>query len=139
MCETNNDILIVVDFNIDRKNDFYAIKLESVINDNGLKYIMNEYTRITDSSKLLINYIITNNRSIMAKTIISNKISDYEFIHIFIGNNCDAIENLVKEKDIFIYNKNSFKNEISVVLINSKTEYLNLDVLNFDRCLVGAI
>ena len=42
ICERNNDILIVGDFNIDRKNDFYASKLESVKNDNGLKRVMNE-------------------------------------------------------------------------------------------------
>ena len=108
MCERNNDILIVGDFNIDRKNDFYASKLESVIND-----IMNEYTRIRESSKTLIDYIITNNKSITAKNNISKQVSDHESIENFIGNNYVAIEYLVKEKDIFIYNKNSFNNEIT--------------------------
>ena len=98
--ERNNDILIIGDFNIDRKNDFCASKLE---NDNGLKHVTNEYTRLTESSKTIIDYIITNNRSITAKNNISNKISDHESINIFTGNNCDAIENLIKEKNIFIY------------------------------------
>ena len=74
ICERNNDILIVEDFNTERKNDIYASKLEIVINDNGLKHIMNEHTRITE---ILIDYI-TNNRSVAAKSNLSNKISDYE-------------------------------------------------------------
>ena len=38
--------------------DFYKNKLESVINDDGLKQIMNDCTRITKNTKTLIE---TNN------------------------------------------------------------------------------
>ena len=45
-------------------------KIESVINDNRLKNIIIEYTRITESSKTLTDYIITNKNT--TKNNISN-------------------------------------------------------------------
>ena len=60
LCEKSNDIIIAGDFNIDWQSDFYKSKLESRLNDNGLKQIMKKFTRIMKNSKTLIDHIITN-------------------------------------------------------------------------------
>ena len=48
-------------------------------------------------------------------------------LYICIENNCDAKENRFKQKDIFIYNKNRFRNSLRAILNNSETDDLNLD------------
>ena len=83
LCEDSNDIIIAGDFNIDWQTDFYKSKLESILNDNGLKQIMREFTRITKNSKTLIDYIITNNEMVLAKNNINNKITDHECIDMY--------------------------------------------------------
>ena len=52
--------MIAGNFNIDWYRDYYRTRLTSILNDNGLKQIVNEFTKITLSSKTLIDYIITN-------------------------------------------------------------------------------
>ena len=37
LCEKSNDIIMAGDFNTDWQSDFYKGKLESLLNDNGLK------------------------------------------------------------------------------------------------------
>ena len=55
-------------FNTDwSKNQFYNDKIKSIITDKGLKQIMPEFTRIVKSLKTIIDYIITNNKSIAPK------------------------------------------------------------------------
>ena len=45
-CKWNCDILIAIDFDIHWKKDFYTSTLEGTLNDNRLKQVMKEYTRI---------------------------------------------------------------------------------------------
>ena len=61
----------------------------------GLKQIVNEFTRITQISKTLIDYIISNMDNITATTNVDYKIADHESIDILIevGNECHAPEN----------------------------------------------
>lgn len=133
ICDKNTDILIAGDFNIDWNQDFYTSKLESILNDNGLKHLINEYTRITKRSKTLIDYIITNNESITAESNVNNKIADHESIDIFIE--CDNIEheNQVKEITLFKYNKTRFSNEIRSFLQYDEQSDFNDNVYNFDN------
>ena len=124
LCENSNYIIIAGDFNIDWQSDFYKSKLESILNDNGLKKIMREFIRITKNSKTLIDYIITNNEMVSAKNNINNKITDLECIDIFIENgNGRKIQNT--EMDIFKYNKDRFDNELSAII-----EFNEIDKIN---------
>ena len=53
-----------------------------MLNDNGLKQIVKEFTKITQSSKTFIDYIITKMVNITATTNVDNKIADHESIDI---------------------------------------------------------
>lgn len=139
ICDKNTDILIAGDFNIDWNRDFYTSKLESILNDNGLKNLINEYTRITKRSKTLIDYIITNNEAITAECNVNNKIADHESIDIFIE--CDNIEheNQVKEITLFKYNKIRFRNELRSFLQYDEQSDFNNNVYNFDNVFENTI
>ena len=76
------DILITGDFNIDwSKNSFYENKIEKIIKENGFMQIVEKYTRITETSSTIIDYVITNspNVKILDK---SDIISDHEIIKL---------------------------------------------------------
>ena len=47
VCEGNYEIVITGDLNIDWYRVHYRTRLVSILNDNGLKEIVNEFTRIT--------------------------------------------------------------------------------------------
>ena len=64
---------MIGDFNVDWQSDFYKSKLESILNDNGLKQILKVYTRIK-----IVDYIIANNKMMLARININKKISDGE-------------------------------------------------------------
>ena len=57
VCEENYEIVIAGDFNIDWYKDYYRTRLVNILNDNGLKQIVNAFTRIIQSSKTLVDYI----------------------------------------------------------------------------------
>ena len=75
-----------VNFNTDWSNEgTYKNRLKCDFSDNELKQIVNDYTRVTASTKTIIDYIITNNTNITANNYISNKITDREAIYIKIN------------------------------------------------------
>ena len=75
--EKNIDIIITGDFNIDwSKDTLNKRKIESIINDNGLMQVMQEYTRVTNTSRTV---------TIIANISRANKISDHEIIEININ------------------------------------------------------
>ena len=76
---------------------------------------MNEFTRITQSSKTLINYIITNMRNITGRTNVGNKVADYKSIDILIevGNKYNLSED--KKCCIFRYNRNRFRSKLGSI------------------------
>ena len=68
VCEENyENVIIGGDFNIGWYREYYRTRLVSILNDNGLKQIVNEFTWITQGSKPLIDYIITNTENITVK------------------------------------------------------------------------
>ena len=91
VCEGNFEIVLAGDFNIDWYRNYYRTRLVSIFNDNGLKQIVHEFTRITQSSKTLIDYIIINMGNITARSNVDNKIADHESIDI---NKIDLEANL---------------------------------------------
>lgn len=139
LCEKSVDIIIAGDFNIDwKKDNFYKEKIENLLNDNGLKQIVTEYTRITQYSKTLIDYVITNNERISVTNNINNKISDHESINIAIEctqNNKEQI----KEIQIFKYDKIQFKRELRNLTVQNIPNEVNSKALILDSCIENTI
>ena len=138
VCEGNYEIVIAGDFNIDWYRDYYRTKLVSILNNIDLKQMVNEFTRITQSSKTLIDYIITNMGNITARTNVDNKIADNESIDILIevGNECHAPEN--KASCVFTYNRNRFRSNRSMLEFEEMDD-LNEYVGNFGWCLNNTV
>lgn len=67
--ESSDHYLIIGDFNINwYDNDLHKKRLEEIINDNYLKQIVAQPTRITSTTATLIDYVVTNIVDITAKT-----------------------------------------------------------------------
>lgn len=141
ICEAQYDIIIAGDFNIDWcKEETYKKRLECAFNDNGLKQIVNDYTRITENTKTIIDYVITNSENVSAANNSLNKIADHEAIDIKVKTrtkNQDEISK--KEIEIFKYNKTLFNQEISAILKNNENDDLNITVDNFDSAIENTI
>lgn len=61
--ESSEKHVICGDFNLNLMiNEYYADKLKSIIQFYGYKQIVNEPTRITETSSTLIDLVITNFR-----------------------------------------------------------------------------
>lgn len=57
----NGDVIITGDFNLDMKvNNYCQNRLTRVMNSVGLKQLVNEPTRIVNSSETIIDLIFTN-------------------------------------------------------------------------------
>lgn len=131
----NCNILITGDFNIDwSKNSQYKNKMECTLNDNGLRQLVNEYTRVTKSSSTIIDFVITNNYDISVNNCNTNKISDHEMINILIrseNNDHNNIDN--KEVESFKYNKETFNTELSKNMAYNENKNINENVILFDN------
>ena len=139
ICETNLEIIIAGDFNIDwRKNNTYKNRIQATLNDNGLNQIVTEYTRVTENTKTLIDFVITNSINVSAKNNGENKIADHEAIDINIKNK-NFIESTKKEIEIFKYNKNLFRTEVRKNTDKNENKSLSEMTYNIDNCLENAI
>ena len=116
ICEFSQNIIMVGDFNIDwSKQGTNKNRLKCTFSDNGLKQIINDYTRVTASTKTIIDYVITNKTNITSNNNISNKITDHEAIGIKINKTGNIYTGKMEIK-IFKYNKTVFTNEICAIL-----------------------
>jgi hypothetical protein len=80
MCNSQNELYVIGDLNIDqlKVNDLYPI-----IRKAGMKQLIKEPTRVTDSSKTLIDLIITNSSKSDYHTsgVTRNALSDHDIIY----------------------------------------------------------
>lgn len=136
------DIVVTGDFNIDwANNNFYRNKIERLLNDNGLRQIVKEFTRVTDTTRTIIDYVITNNKyKISAQNCKKNKISDHEIIQIFLKvekNNNKEDKNISEDK--FRYNKIMFTEQLKTVMKYEENVDVSQNVAVFDKCLEDTI
>ena len=120
LIESDKNIAIVGGFNIDlSRKSVWKRKIECIINDNGLKQLIKDYTRVTKNSKTVIDYVITNIKDITSNISSTNKILDHELIEIRIKNvnNAKVIRN---GTNIFKYRRNIFQRETNNILGNEK-------------------
>lgn len=107
LCEQISDILLAGDLNIDwPKESFYKQQIERCLNENGIRQIVNNFTRVTQNTRTIIDYVIKYSNKISVHNIYTNKISGHEIIDIVIeSEHNDDTESCVKEVEIFKYDK----------------------------------
>lgn len=95
--ESGQRIVILGDFNIDwLSNNAESRRIKRIIDDNGLHQRVIEHTRITNNSRTLIDYCITNEKTMSATVSSDNKISDHERITVELSS-IDANERNVRK------------------------------------------
>lgn len=132
--ERNCDMIITGDFNIDwSKNGFYKNRMQSAINNNGQKQIVNQFTRITDTSKTIIDYVITNSHKVSVQFNSTDNISDHEIINILIkSDNIKSSSNT--QMNIFKYKPHQFHRELSAIIGYEDDKDINYNVNYIDKC-----
>lgn len=123
------------DFNIDfKKDNSLSERVKNIVLLNGCKQIVNEYTRITERSKTLIDYVISNDSEWNVIISSENKISDHESIILRKDIRCDEKVQKVKIKcwknynSAKLSNKLSFEiswNDLAIADINNKAKMIN--------------
>ncbi|XP_037822581.1 serine protease/ABC transporter B family protein tagA-like [Lucilia sericata] len=132
--DINCDIIISGDFNIDwSQNNFYKNKIENIINDNGLNQIVNKYTRVTNRSNTLIDYVLTNSDNVSIENSANNNIADHETLIVNIKTKYDK-ETHNETKEIFNYKKNLFYSYLSEIIATNLCDDINETASNLDKC-----
>lgn len=101
------------------------------MHDNGLRQIVNQFTRITNLSKTIIDYVITNSYKVSVEMNSALNVSDHEVINIMIK--CDKKKTKCnKQVEIFKYMPGPFNRELNAILkydggkdINDNAKYLD--------------
>lgn len=92
--------------------------MKEIITDNSFKQIVNEYTRITETTKSLIDWVITNKFSnIEAKVDTKCKISDHETVIIIIKGNINKPSDKVIK--VVKYNTDCLRAKINFNIITN--------------------
>jgi len=140
--ENANDckILITGDFNIDFSvENFYQKKLKETIQSFGLIQMSNNFTRITDTSKTIIDLVLTNDKTIKVVVASEDKISDHETLIIDVNSINKFKEE--EEKEITCWKKYSSEalkielkkidwNTVNNYEINERARIINENLIN---------
>lgn len=142
LCESELDFskinIIAGDFNINiMKDTYYKKALLNDISYLGLKQIVKNPTRITDTSRTLIDLVLTNQFQIKTKVNTTEQISDHSIIHISLDNVCYLSRQNTEKHRVISYNIEDMINSIKVdsscfdvANINEKSELLTNEILN---------
>lgn len=115
--------LNIGDFNIDlSKQSTYSTKLKQIINFLGLKQIVKDFTRVTNTSETLIDLCLTNDWNIKAKVLSSYLIADHNTISLSGIEKSKMNEELYKD---FICWKNYNKQDMNMHLFNFNWKLIN--------------
>lgn len=130
------DIILMGDFNIDwLVNSTYKIRAQQVISDNACKQLISEPTRITPTSRTLLDYVVTNSFRVHAEVVKKWKISDHESIEITIETR-DKVKNVKKQIQILKYSKSSFCDNLigNIDLLNNIFNCDNVNIMGDNFC-----
>lgn len=112
----DKSVVICGDFNLDLlKLNGPNKNLYNVINDNGLKQLINEPTRVTKDSATLIDLCITNVKHANALVVSDDQISDHKILNVSISG--INIKNSICKKNIKVwqnYSQQNLLNEIKM-------------------------
>lgn len=83
LAEFGGDVICLGDFNLNWKiSTFYTDKCRSIIYEAGLKQLINEYTRITENSRTLIDYVVSNTEMLKCVVHSTPRVSDHSIISV---------------------------------------------------------
>lgn len=141
-CESLIDkghILIIGDFNIDmgRISD-YSRRLTKNTLCLGLKQYITEHTRVTETSKTIIDLVFTN-FYVLTKVLVTPRITDHHIVRIDLYTR-DKEENTIIETRTRNYkniNENRFCDNLISIMDNEYDE--NSDVNNLVKIIIGCI
>lgn len=112
--------IVCGDFNIDlMKMDTYSKRVTNIINNTGMKQIVNSATRITKKSKTLIDYVISNNYLIKANVLLDDKISDHCTIEIELPKKCSIVSESKIVSKFVNYSKEAICEDLKKIDWNS--------------------
>lgn len=122
-CDDNlnsSDVYTIVgDFNIDMsKETTYSRRLKNIISANGLKQIVDTYTRVNENSKTQIDLVITNLANVTV-SVSEYKVTDHETLRIIFQNSIR--ENVNQQK------KNNKKKRLCKLQISEQLDELQLE------------
>lgn len=137
--ESGMKVIVVGDFNIDYKmENTNKLRIKQIIEDNNCKQLVSVYTRVTERSKTLIDYVITNDQSVSARTDKVLKVSDHETIEI--GVECEVNSMIKRRKRVCYLNYDSDYflnalrgkglNELSESDVSEKAKFLENALIN---------
>lgn len=140
-CEenVNHEELITIcgDFNVNlMTRSTYSNKISNVIRSMGLKQIISDPTRVTETSRSLIDYVITNDYNMNATVLLSDKITDHSTIVFNVGSvkvcKGKSVEKLIDyAKEVFVGNLLRIEWEKSYCLEpNDKLDFLSNHLKN---------
>lgn len=84
MLMQHQKVIIMGDFNLNvdsTRKEYYAVKLLSILGSYGFKQYVTDYTRVTQTSKTIIDMVFSN-INIMAKPINTPRITDHCMLEI---------------------------------------------------------
>lgn len=121
----DGNIILIGDFNIDFSRDtFYCKKLRDLFYKNALYQIVTTPTRITNNSETIIDYIVTNNKSIQHTIHTTPKISDHCMLSIQIDGYINEIKETIT-RSYKTYNVDTLHNELLKTTWNNNTTNVN--------------
>lgn len=133
--------VICGDFNINLFSETSSSKrMKSALNSLGLKQVVIEPTRVTKTSKTLIDYVVTNNYNMKAAVLFDEKISDHSTICFNAGMykpkkiKAKYVDKLVKySKEKFINNLLNIEwDKMYEMNVNDKLNYFSE---NLKKCI----
>lgn len=84
----NEEVIIVGDFNFNLlENNSYNTKLLNIIHSVGMKQIIDRPTRVTKTSRSLVDLLIINQSTIYGEVYSKPKITDHDIISIHLLTN----------------------------------------------------
>lgn len=123
--------IICGDFNIDLlKTTGNGERIKRIIHNSGMKQLVTKPTRITNRTRTLIDYVISNVDNINVKVLLNDKISDHSTINFEVKNEVIKRENKITKlcgytKEKFIDKLSKIEWSASIDLnVNEKADFL---------------
>lgn len=121
LVKDNNNLIIVGDFNIDwfDENNIYRRDCNKIILENGCTQLVNEPTRITSTSRTLIDYVVSNLSYLVANVSGDFDIADHEAISLKLPMRAKFSKPKVKKIQVLKYSKANLLSAFEESGINS--------------------
>ena len=125
----DKEFILLGDLNIDYKKESCHNDIKDIITGNGLHQVIKDFTRETDTSKTIIDIIITSHKNNIADTIVHiTGISDHCLIGINRKINCSRYKpKIIRVRKYTSFNKEKFETDIQNIEWKSIDHYRNLN------------